>query len=707
MDKNSLLGMLLMAAVVFGFMMFSERSRENREQRDAQEQEAEAAKTAQTIRIDTITADEAAAVPAILRRLGAQAGDSTAAPVYSYRTETVDLAYNGETVTGTVQAMDTTLSYADVVASRFGDDVSLETRRDAIENLRTALADADRYKNFARYLSGNDSTVTLKNDVLELQLASKGGRIARATLQKYFTYLPDPADEKKIDTARVEICRPADAAYSFVLESATNRFDTGDFYFTPVVENDSCVTMQLDLGGGSVFGLRYTLAKGSYVVRMELVQQKMEKIIPQSVASTDFVWRQKMARNERGRTFEERNSGIFYKFLGDSPDELSAMGDKEKSLDQRLKWIAFKNQFFSTVMIPRTSFTSAEVESRDLKDTPDYLKDLYARATMDYSSSKEVPVEMDIFLGPNLYPLLNKLDDTLKADKDDPSLDLTRLIPLGWSLFRWINTLIIIPVFTFLSKYVASYGIIILLLTIFIKIVLFPFTYKSYMSQAKMRVLAPEIKEINDKYPGQENAMTRQQKTMALYSRAGASPFSGCLPMLLQMPILIAMFTFFPSAIELRGQSFLWAKDLAAPDSILTLPFSIPWYGNHVSLFCLLMTVTNIIYTKINMASQPSSSSMPGMKWMMYLMPLMFLFFFNDYASGLSYYYFLSLLITILQTYAFRLFVDEKKIRAKMAENAKKPKKKSGFMARVEEMQRQQQAMLRQQQAARDKNRRR
>ncbi|MDE6927591.1 MAG: membrane protein insertase YidC, partial [Muribaculaceae bacterium] len=277
-------------------------------------------------------------------------------------------------------------------------------------------------------------------------------------------------------------------------------------------------------------------------------------------------------------------------------------------------------------------------------------------------------------------------------------LDLNRLVPLGCGIFRWVNQLIIIPVFSFLGSFISNYGIIILLLTIFIKIILFPFTYKSYKSQAKMRVLAPEIKEINDKYPGNENAMQRQQATMALYSRVGASPFSGCLPMLLQLPVLIAMFSFFPSAIELRGQSFLWAKDLSAPDSIFTLPFSIPFYGNHVSLFCLLMTVVNIIYTKINMANQPGGNSMPGMKWMMYMMPVMFLFLFNDYASGLSYYYFLSLLITIIQTWAARKFIDEKKVRAELMANAKKPKKKSGFMARLEEAQRQQQAALRAQQ---------
>ena len=272
--------------------------------------------------------------------------------------------------------------------------------------------------------------------------------------------------------------------------------------------------------------------------------------------------------------------------------------------------------------------------------------------------------------------------------------------------FQMDQHLIVIPVFTLLGKYIASYGIIILLLTIFIKLILFPFTYKSYMSQAKMRVLAPEIKEINDKYPGQENAMKRQQESMALYSRAGASPMSGCLPMLLQMPILIAMFRFFPSAIELRGQSFLWAADLSAPDYIISLPFAIPFLGSKLSLFCLLMTATNIIYTRINMQNQPGGNSMPGMKWMMYLMPVMFLFFFNNYAAGLSYYYLLSLLITIIQTYIFRQVVNEEKVRATMKANAKKPKKKSGFMARLEEAQRQQQAMLREQEKQRAKKRR-
>ena len=261
----------------------------------------------------------------------------------------------------------------------------------------------------------------------------------------------------------------------------------------------------------------------------------------------------------------------------------------------------------------------------------------------------------------------------------------------------------VIPVFNFLGKFISNYGIIILLLTIFIKLVLFPLTYKSYKSQALMRVLGPDIKAINDKYPGTENAMTRQQKTMVLYQKAGVNPMSGCLPMLLQMPILFAIFSFFPSCIELRGQSFLWCHDLSAPDAIISWSGDIPlvtkYFGNHISLFCLLMTATNILYTWLN--TQNQANTMPGMKWMMYLMPVFYMVFFNNYAAGLSYYYFLSLLITIMQTYAFRFIINEDKVRRQMAENAKKPRKKSGFMARLEEMQKQQQAMLREQQKGR------
>ena len=335
------------------------------------------------------------------------------------------------------------------------------------------------------------------------------------------------------------------------------------------------------------------------------------------------------------------------------------------------------------------------------KDAPDYeqyLKDVNIHTMVPYSSDKAAPASFYFYLGPNRYKTLSSYDKY--SPKED--LKLTRLIPLGWTLFRWINAGVIIPVFDWLGKFISNYGIIILVLTFLIKMVLWPLTYKSYVSQAKMRILAPDIAKINEKYPNQEDALKKQQKTMELYRQAGASPMGGCLPMMLQMPILIAMFTFFPSCIELRGQSFLWANDLSAPDKIIEWGTNIPiissLLGNHLSLFCLLMTGTNILYNYITSKSQASSQSMPGMKIMLYLMPLMFFFWFNNYASGLSYYYFIALLMTIAQTYISRMFVTEDKVRATMAANAAKPKKKSKWMARLEEAQKLQQQQQQRQQ---------
>lgn len=700
MDKNTLIGMLLMAAVIFGFMYLQPKPEAGKAPAN-KEQVSDANRTAKenAALLDSIRPDEIAGLANTIAAVGvADAADGSQA-AYTYNTAGVTLVNNNGTVSGTVDAMGTRIDYNAVVTSQFPDSLSLPQRQAAVASLRGAIMNAKKYQTFARHLTGTDTVVTLKNDVLALNISTRGGYINRAVLldKKYCTYFP--GENGVIDTTQVEVIQPiAKDNYSFELTTnSQQRIDTRDMYFKPIVENDSTVLMQLDLGSGATWGMRYTLSgKDSYVVKLDIVQENIDKILPPSMATTAFVWNQRLGRNERGRTFEQQNSAIYYKESGETPDDLGMKhGDKE--FNQRLQWIAFKNQFFSTIVIPSEQFNTATLKQRELMDNNDplYLKDMSARATLDYSTMTGNPVSMDIYIGPNLYPLLSQVDDEISPDTD---LQLTRVIPLGWALFRWINTIIIIPVFTFLSQFISNYGIIILLLTIFIKVILFPFTYKSYMSQARMRVLAPEIKEINEKYPGNENAMTRQQKTMALYSKAGASPMSGCLPLLLQMPILIAMFKFFPSCIELRGQQFLWAQDLAAPDVIFTLPFTIPMFGNHVSLFCLLMTVTNILYTRINMQNQPSQSSMPAMKWMMYLMPVMFLVFFNQYAAGLSYYYFLSLLITIVQTYIFRRCINEKKVRDRMMANAAKPRKKSGFMARLEEAQRRQQAALREQQ---------
>ena len=684
MDKNTLTGLLLMAAVMFGFFWFTKPSDEEiKAQREKQEQAEKALREAQqpaaTLAFDS--ADSISLINAVKAM-----GTPDASGRVAFTNDKLQLAVDSLSgLSGTYTDGDVTVDINDLLAGRA--TLASAGAARATKAVHSLVDKALRYEGFARYLSGDNKEYVLENDLVKVTLNTRGARVGQVELKKYKTELTD-------EPSNILLFRDDADGYGFRFNTAEQRIDTRDFNFSAVAEGDSAVLMTMEPAPGAVWGIRYTLAPDGYTVRMDVVQQGMAAVLPGNTSSMDFAWHQKMARNERGRTFEERNSAIYYKYIGESVDDLSANGDDSESLTGRLRWVAFKNQFFSSVIIARDCFTSAELNSLDIK-TADYLKDLSMDATLPYTVADGTAASSDFYFGPNDYPLLSSLDDELGYDE---GLSLTRLIPLGWGLFRWINTIIVIPVFTFLGSFISNYGIIILLLTIFIKLIIFPFTFKSFKSQAKMRVLAPEIKEINEKYPNQEDALKRQQETMALYSRAGASPFSGCLPMLLQMPVLIAMFSFFPSAIELRGQSFLWAHDLSAPDSIFTLPFSIPFYGNHVSLFCLLMTVINILYMRVSMQSQPQSAGMPGMKMMQYIMPVMFLFIFNDYASGLSYYYLLSLLITIIQTYVFRHVIDEKKVREQLLANARKPRKKSGWMARLEEAQRQAQAAQRQQQ---------
>lgn len=689
MDRNSIIGLLLMGLIIFGFTYLNrpseeemERQRIEREKMEAEE--AQKAADAGALKFDSITPAEVASIKSTVAELGTLDSVSGATTLRVDKAE-ITLTPSGE-LTGTVDADGRKVALAEILDNSKA--LSVSTGIPAVNNLRTSLATAARYRGFARHLSGDSTTVKLENKLLTLEIATKGGVISRATLHDYDSY----------DSTKIELLSPETDIYSFTLTSANQRFETREFYFTPVQVNDSTVEMQLQLGDGAVWGIRYSLPSDGYLVSIDVVQSGMESIIPSSVASMDFTWHQKMRRNEAGRVFEERNSALYYMYTDGDVDNLRESGDDKEEADQRVKWVSCKNQFFSAVLMARTNFSGGTLRSSELKNNPDFIKEMEMEMSLEYSASLANPAGFVMYLGPNSYPVMKEVEKNVFPDEN---MHLTKLIPLGWPIFRWINTLIIIPVFTILGSFISNYGIVILLLTIFIKLLLFPLTYKSFMSQAKMRLLAPEIKAINEKYPGNENAMKRQQETMALYSRAGANPLSGCLPMLLQMPILIAMFWFFPSAIELRGESFLWAKDLSAPDAIISwntnIPFISSTFGNHISLFCLLMTVVNIIYTRINMQNQ-ASSGMPGMKWMMYLMPVMFLFIFNNYAAGLSYYYFLSLLITIVQTYIFRKVVSEEKMRARMAESAKKPKKKSGFMARLEEAQRRQQAMRREQQ---------
>ncbi len=693
MDKNTINGLLLMLAVFLLFMWLSPKNQDT-----PAEQADNAAKTEQgapvAMGLDSLTSTEREWLVKNISDNGVPETLANGTHAFRLTQGDVNLTLAGDSVYGTVTVDGNQLAWGDIVAGN-ASAIPVAQQRKAIETVRQISMNLGKYGKFTKFLTGTSKKVKLENDALALEFDSKSGSVTRAELKKYDTEYS--ADETQKSKKKVVVFQGDHNRFNFQLPMP-QAIETADLYFTPKVLNDSTVLMALDVTDDAFWGIEYTLPRGeSYVVRMRIVQKNMAPVVMSNSRTLGLDWQQDIARQERGRMFEERNSALYYKFAGGSVEHLSENKDDSEERQTKVRWIGFKNQFFSTVLVSDRAFNMADFSSSVLKGS-DYLKSMTAVAQVnDYDWNSENPASFHLFIGPNLYPLLSHLDKEINVGED---LKLTKVIPLGWNIFRWINTGIIIPIFSFLGTFISNYGIIILLLTLFIKLVLFPFTYKSYKSQAKMRVLAPDIKAINEKYPGNENAMIRQQKTMALYSKAGASPMSGCLPMLLQMPILFAMFSVVPSCIELRGQSFLWAHDLSAPDAIITwsgnIPFITEYFGNHISLFCLLMTVTNIVYTYINMQNQ--ANTMPGMKWMMYLMPVFFLVFFNNYAAGLSYYYFLSLLITIIQTYAFRYVIKEEDVRRQMAENAKKPRKKSGFMARLEEMQRQQQAMLREQQ---------
>ncbi len=547
------------------------------------------------------------------------------------------------------------------------------------------------YDVFADAVIGEEQFTTLENDKVEICFTNKGGRVYSARLKDYKTH----------DSLPLILFEGDEALLDFTLVTATNRVvNTAGMYFQAIPGNDpNTLTMRLSAGDGRHLDFTYTLSKDDYMVKMDIKGTGLNGVLSPSTNALDINWEQKIRQQEKGRKFEDQYAAIYYKFVADDVEYLSETKNDSKQLSNRLKWIAYKDKFFSTVLISEDGFEATNLASNLIPEGK-FIKECKTTTSVPFDLRGEKTTSLRYFFGPNKYNLLAAYDnDVPSADK----LKLERLVPLGASVFRWINQYFILPLFNFFGNFIGSYGLIIFLLTLLVKIILFPLTYKSYMSSAKMRVLRPQVEEINAKFPGQEKALERQKATMELYSRAGASPMSGCLPMLLQMPILIAMYMFFPSSIELRHESFLWAKDLSTYDAVISwttnIPLITPYFGNHISLFCLLMTITNIIYTKFNMdQTNTGQQQMPGMKAMMYMMPLMFLVFFNQNASGLSYYYFISTLITIVQTLIFRYTINEDKLLAKLEANKKKPAKKSGFMKRLEEAQRAQQEQLKKQQ---------
>ena len=544
---------------------------------------------------------------------------------------------------------------------------------------------------------------TVENDVMAVRFSTRGGQVTGVTLKDYKRYAPRGEEGRP-----VEMMDPATARFgmTFYVKNGLRNVDvnTLDYVFEaePVAEGpegEQVVVMRLPVSGDASLEYRYTIydtasPERDYLVGFDVRLVNMAREMANQT-QIQIDWSNTSYQNEKGFKNENMYTTVAYRFPGEKSVEELGMSEEEKSKEvtSSLNWVAFKQQFFSSVFIAPENVSYADLGFSTAHPGSGYVKDFTARMTVPYTPQTE-GYDFAFYFGPNKYSILKKVS---LSEGDD--LHMERLIPLGWGIFGWVNRWCVIPVFDFLRNYIPSFGIVILILAVLIRLVISPLTYKSYVSMAKMRLIKPQVDELAKKYPKQEDAMKRQQATMELYKKAGINPMGGCIPLLIQMPILIAVFRFFPASIELRDQSFLWADDLSSYDSVLNLPFSIPFYGDHVSLFALLMALSMFVYSYYNYQQTASAQpQMAGMKFMMvYMMPVMLLLWFNSYASGLCYYYLLSNLLTIGQTLVIRRMVDDSKIQAIMQANAARKSKgrKSQFQQRYEELMRQQEAMQR------------
>lgn len=530
---------------------------------------------------------------------------------------------------------------------------------------------------FAHAATGNETFYSIENDLIKIVFSNKGGRPYSAVLKEY----------ARFDSSQVVLLDSAETAFSLSFFANNIPINTQELFFETSVARPEIVinkgadslSFRLKTAEGQSIEYVYWLEPRSYVLGIRINLNNMNQLLGENTSYLDFRWEMDMVGQEKGKKWEDDNSTIYYKHFEGDVEKLSERSDNEgENVKTRLKWVAFKQHFFSTVLIADDAFLNAEVRYDKEGIEEDELKHCVADLRLPAEGGAKQQIAMRLFMGPNQHKLLRKISK-------EEDLQLQELVFLGRNIIRWVNRYLIIPLFNFLGSFIGSYGLIILLMTIIIKIILFPLTYKSYISSARMRVLKPQIEQINAKIP-KEKAMERQQAAMELYKKAGVNPLGGCLPMLLQMPILLAMFRFFPSSIELRQESFLWASDLSTYDSILNLPFTIPMYGSHVSLFTLLMAVAMVISTKMTSTQTDTGNQVPGMKMMMYLMPVMMVLWFNSYSAGLSYYYLLSNIITIGQTLVIRRFVDDDELLRKIEQNKKKPApSKSKWQQRLEE----------------------
>ena len=652
MDKKTILGIVVVAVLFLGFAYV------NTKQQEKYQQEMAAWQAYQ----DSVAAASRPAVPAADSAAGGAAESAVAA--------------SGETAAPEAEA-----DLAQTVRQR---------RIAAMGEYLTAAQEAE------------PEEFTVENEVMTVRFSTRGGQITGVTLKDYTKYAPRGQRDQLI-----ELMDPASARFdmSFYVKNGLNnvKVNTMDYVFRaePVETAGDArrVTMRLAVAENAWLEYEYLIYNKQAPERDYLVDfnVRLVNMAPQMANQTSIGidWSNVSYQNEKGFQNENMYTTLAYRFPGESSIEELGMSDgaKSKSVSTAVNWVAFKQQFFSSVFIAPQNVSSANMAFDTAAPGSELLKSFSVQMAVPYSAQVE-GYDFAFYFGPNKYAILKKVTDNNGAD-----LHMERLIPLGWGIFGWVNRWCVIPVFDFLRNYIGSFGIIILILVILVKLVISPLTYKSYVSMAKMRLIKPQVDELNKKYPKKEDAMKKQQATMELYKKAGINPMGGCIPMLIQLPILIAMFRFFPASIELREQPFLWADDLSSYDSIVNLPFSIPFYGDHVSLFALLMAVSLFGYSWFNYQQTASSQpQMAGMKFMMvYMMPIMMLFWFNSYSSGLCYYYLLSNIFTIGQTLVIRRMVDDNKIHAIMQANAAKKSKgkKSKFQQRYEELMRQQEAQQR------------
>ena len=549
------------------------------------------------------------------------------------------------------------------------------------------VAQADTTAIFYAAQQGNSQLITLKNSKLELTLDTKGGTLKKAVIRNF----------KSIDgTNNVTLFDGDDQQLRFMLAGKQENIITSDLYFTPSEQTDTTVTLTAQAQNGGELTLRYRLGK-DYMLSMSLQSKGLAGFFSPSYKEVEMEWTDHCRQQEKGYSFENRYTAVFYKEANGGTDNLSETSDKTEEIEERLDWVAFRNQFFSIALISKDDFAeNATLSSVQDKKGSGYLKQFDAKLKTAFDPTGTKSSDFEMYIGPNDFRLIQAVEQQSEFGKD---LDLEQLVNLGWWLLRWINRWFTLYVFDWLTGFGFNMGIVLILITLLLKGITFPMVKKSYMSSAKMRVLKPKFEEATKQYDKPEDQMKKQQEMMNLYSKYGVSPLSGCLPMLIQMPIWLAMFFFVPNAIQLRGQSFLWMNDLSTYDPIFEWSTNIWGIGDHLSLTCILFCAAQLIYTWISMRQQrdqmvgAQADQMKVMQWMMYLMPLMFFFIFNDYSSGLNFYYFVSLFMSAAIMWTLRKTTDDAKLlailEANYQANKNNPKKTSGFAARLEAMQKQ------------------